>query len=181
MTGGGELLAPGLGLDALVRLIAGIVTVRDHGETTAELRLLDTVDRRLRARGVDAFEDGEALRIRSREDGSERATGLDGELRAAIAPRALLEQAVLRGATRRLDVLDGEAKIVVRVELSALAVRDGERWRELAPRIWLSGLRGYERELGECTAGCAPSSASNPRGCRWPTRRSERSDVIPPA
>lgn len=60
MRAGGELLAPGLDLHALVRLVAGI--------------------------------------------GREHPGGLDGEMRAAIAPRALLEQLELyacRRPTRR--------------------------------------------------------------------------------
>ncbi len=162
-------------LAAATARISARLDVRDHGEELAELTYLDTVDRLLRADGLDAVHEGGRLTLRARRDGAALASSalpvlsgplrvpavgsaqLRERLRASIGQRALLPLAHVRARIRRLDVLDEVRKTVVRLSVSAIeagtptggvagAAADGV-WTGLPLRIRLHGLRGYDGQL----------------------------------
>lgn len=127
----------------------------------------DTFDGRLYAAGLSLVYEHEQLALVELESGVVRARmrtaapvrplsagDLDaGALRQALAPiidvRALLPLAQLEIAERGLALLDGDGKTVVRASLSQPVVLGGPTERpELPPRLALTGVRGYDDELG---------------------------------
>jgi len=140
--------------------------VRDDGERETDRTFYDTFDGLVRAAGLAVvYEDGR-LTLVDQDSGFEQAS-LDapkpsrpllaaelepGPLRDALAPiidvRALLPLVHVRGREHALRLLDDQQKTVVRVTLEQpAAVSSSERLSELRPRLHLSVVRGYDKEL----------------------------------
>ncbi len=159
------LLADGLSFGkALERLSTALnglaVEPIDARARTATRTLYDTFDGRLRSTGDCAvFEDGRfrlgALEVSvARAPERVLATELDpGPLHDALKPlvdvRALLPIAELEVRERRLRVLNDNGKTVARATVDEPAVLGpGRRRTQLAARVFLEAVRGYEPELG---------------------------------
>jgi CHAD domain-containing protein len=175
-------------LDAagLTELLCDRLDVTTGRPRTLDRELLDTFDGRLRATGLAAERSvgrGDARAITLREPGAplreaqvavakrylaEELPG--GPLRDRLAPalgvRALLPLVRVRSRTRSLDVLNRDAKTVVRMELEdAEVVDDGRAGVPLGPRLRVEPVLGYdkafERTARVLTAelGLAPAEA----------------------
>jgi CHAD domain-containing protein len=76
-----------------------------------------------------------------------------GQLRDTLVPitdvRALLALVHLHSHERLLSVLDDERKTVVRLALEETSLRDAQSaGAALRPRLRITGIRGYDKELG---------------------------------
>lgn len=162
-----ELIAPeGLAIDAAAAAIAATLPVRERRSRAHERCFYDSFDGRVRAAGLLVVHEDGDLALRERDSG--RLRGREplrrptrpllaeelppGELRAALGrvlgPRALLVGARVHARERALDVLDGEAKTVVRATLAAPAIIGPDHaTRILRPRVTLTAVRGYDGEL----------------------------------
>ena len=158
----------GTSLEELLQATREHFDLAADGRDRAERLVLDTADRRLRAKGCElAFEpDGDPhaglllLRsagrsaIRTEAPLRERYRAADlpsGPLAEHVAPlidvRVLLPVVRLRVDERRWRVLDSEGKTVVRIALiAARAVPQDRRALALAPRIELRPVLGYDRQ-----------------------------------
>lgn len=158
-----ELLLPdGLSFQAALEKISGPLDGFDVEPADGRARetkrtLYDTFDGRLRSGGGCAVFEGGYLRLGALEVGAARppervlAASLEaGPLRDVLEPlidvRALLPLAQIGMRERRLRVLDGERKTVVRATLEEPAVI-GPRVIPLAPRLRLDAVRGYDASL----------------------------------
>ncbi len=153
-------------LDAagLTELLCDRLDVTTGRPRTRDRELLDTFDGRLRATGLAAERSvgrGDARAITLREPGAplreaqvavakrylaEELPG--GPLRDRLAPalgvRALLPLVRVRSRTRSLDVLNRDAKTVVRMELEDAEVV-GNGGAPLAPRLRVQPVLGYDK------------------------------------
>jgi CHAD domain-containing protein len=162
MTTPGQLLDAGAGLDldaVTAALSRGFRVTAGPRETVERVRL-DTFDRRLRAAGL-ALEQVSAGRDRHLAlrlpDGTTKVAPLsaepgwpaladalpDGPVRAAVAPvtgiRALMTQGSQRRRVRRLQLRNGDDKLVVRVAVEA-PVADPSG----SATVRVEALRGYD-------------------------------------
>jgi CHAD domain-containing protein len=153
---------------------------------TRDRELLDTFDGRLRATGLAAERPvgrGDSGALTLREPGAPvreaqvpaakryLATELPpGPLRDRLAPalgvRALLPLVRVRSRTHALDVLNRDAKTVVRMELEDVELVDGARGGvRLGPRLRLKPVLGYDKAFERTTRvltadlGLAPAEA----------------------
>jgi CHAD domain-containing protein len=151
------LLPPELSLEAVGEVLTQRLSVRDGRVRAVRRRFYDTFDGRLYAAGVTLVHaDGGlalverltgAVKARAEAPGVGRSLFADelapGPLREALLDlagvRVLLPQAAVRCRERSFDVLDSEAKTVVRLTLE---VPEG-----LRPRLRLGGVRGYDSSL----------------------------------
>ncbi len=153
-------------LDAAADRLAQHLTLREGVSIESDRTFFDTFDGLLHGAGLLAAHERGRLSLIERERGSERAgaamplpTGpilplemRPGPLRDALLPvvdvRALLPLALVHVRERRLDVVDDEHKIVVRmiVEEPELVTGAG-RHVALRPRLRLAPVRGYDEEL----------------------------------
>ena len=130
-----------------------------------ERAFYDTFDRRLRAKGLRLTYDANALRL-SGDAGRELAVAPwrspsnpieprqlpPGPLHDAVAPicevRTLLRTAQVQSERRRTPVLDDEGKTVARLlRETATVVGEAESGARLQPRLYLVGVRGYDKAL----------------------------------
>jgi CHAD domain-containing protein len=180
------VLPAGLDAAALTASLRDRLEVATGRPLTRDRELLDTFDGRLRASGLTAERSlgrGDAGALTLREPGApvrQAQVGAAkrylaeelpaGPLRDRLAPalgvRALLPLVRVRGRTRSLDVLNRDAKTVVRLELEdAEVVDDGRGAVPLAPRLRVKPVLGYdkafERTARVLTAdlGLAPAEA----------------------
>jgi CHAD domain-containing protein len=168
------LLPAGTRPAAAGALLGGRLDVAAEPLRSGRRTFYDTFDGRLRAAGLTLVHEDGRLALAGGAaapcaTAPERLLLSDlpaGPLRDALAPvvdvRALLPTAAIRSRARRLRVLDGEGKTVVRLVVEAPAL-DGRR-SALRPRIRVLGVRGYdgarrrvqrtlERDLGLERAG----------------------------
>jgi CHAD domain-containing protein len=161
------LLPDGLTAERLAELLAPHADVAPDGHATRQRIYLDTFDGRVRGSGHALVH--EAGRLVLETDAGERVAAADwpaapsalgaadlpdGPLRWALAPlldvRRATRTARVRVRTRGLRVLDDERKTVVRLELLEPALpKDGG---DLAARLRIGGVRGYDRELARVRA-----------------------------
>ena len=139
----------------------------DEGvERDVERTFYDTFDGLLYEAGLSAVHHDGRLALVERESGRERAALATaapsapllavelapGALRNALTPivdvRALLALATVRSRDLALDVLDDERKTVARMTLvQPSLVAPAPAVAPLDPRLQLTGVRGYDREL----------------------------------
>jgi CHAD domain-containing protein len=155
------------------------LTLGESGSVTTDRAYLDTFDGRLRAAGLAAVHtrtrgaaDPGRIAVVGADEGDDERAGQElarpdapvlavelapGPLREALLPvvdvRALLTLVELSVQSTTYAVRDDLEKTVARVtvEHAALSAAGGA---ELAPRLRLSGLRGYAQELSR-VSGCA--------------------------
>jgi CHAD domain-containing protein len=154
--------------DALVALLRERFALAESRTSTADRVAYDTADRRLRAAALELGLErarGGGSRLVLHEAGTpplaepaarRRRYVLEdlppGPLRERLGPvvemRALLPVAAVRSRVRRLGVVDGEEKTVVRLALEQAAATDrGRAPRPLAPRLHVGGVLGYDKAL----------------------------------
>jgi CHAD domain-containing protein len=140
--------------------------VRDDGEHETDRTFYDTFDGLVRDAGLAVIHEAGRLALVEQDSGLEKASLAapkpsrpllavelePGPLRDALAPiidvRALLPVARVRSRERALRLLDAEQKTVVRVTLEQpAAVCSSDRVENLRPRLHLSAVRGYDKEL----------------------------------
>jgi CHAD domain-containing protein len=153
---------------ALSRLLAGRLEVEIGRPRTLDRVLLDTFDGRLRAAGLSADLLGGRAASRTltlHEPGAPPRTAtvacaprhlaeelpagpVRNRLREVLGVRALLPIVRVRSRTRRVAVLNGDAKTVVRLELERAEVAgDGRAPTALAPRLRVRPVLGYDKEF----------------------------------
>lgn len=150
------------------RLAAEDVRLREQAPVNAERVFLDSHDWRLYAAGLLLFIDRtgkrQRLHLRQRDSGLDivsvevseaplfAADLPDGILRQRVAPllapRRLIEQAVLRSRVQVLSVLDADDKTVVRLSIEQHRVDSGAgmKRRPLRDRVVLLPVRGFDDE-----------------------------------
>jgi CHAD domain-containing protein len=160
------LLPDGIRPEAAGEALSRRFDIREREALERERTFYDTFDALLHAAGMQAIHEGGQLALHSADgSGSGPAAAWaspprrllaieleDGPLRTALVPvvgvRALLVRARVRSRSQRYDVLDGEGKTVVRLELERPALVASEhREVPLAPRLRLTEVRGYDGEL----------------------------------
>jgi CHAD domain-containing protein len=141
---------------------------------TAERVLLDTFDGRLRRRGVALWREGGrgAQALRMEQPGEDPLSapltladpdrilagnlpdGVLGErLRELIGERALIPRARVRTRSRPLRVCNSDGKTVVRMSVDEpTVVRRGGARVELGPRLEVTAVLGYDREMHKVVA-----------------------------
>jgi CHAD domain-containing protein len=151
------LLPDGMTLRAAAQTLSERFDARDGVQFETDRTYYDTFDGLLREAGLAlVYEDGR-LALIDRASGRIRAGGavqkptrpvfvrelrsdaLANALRPLVEPRALLPVGEIRGRERRLDLLDGARKTVVRMRI--------ETPRAHRARLRVSAVRGYEPEL----------------------------------
>jgi CHAD domain-containing protein len=155
------------GPEALVDALRERFAVLEGAPSKADRVVYDTADRRLRAAGIEiGLERARGgARLVLLEPGSpplsetvqRRRHFLVGDLPAGplrdrleplVEMRALLPVAGVRSRSRHLNVLDGQEKTVVRLELEhAEATARGQQPRALAARLHVRGVLGYDKPL----------------------------------
>jgi CHAD domain-containing protein len=158
-----ELLVPAaLDADAAVDLLAERLEFEASPRRIVDRRFLDSFDGRLRAAGLRAevrdgmlsvHEPGAPVREvavarRKRHLADELPPGVVRDrLAGVLGVRALLRAVRVRSTLQQLDVLNRDAKTVVRLSLErAEAVGAGGRRVALAPRLSVEGVLGYEKD-----------------------------------
>lgn len=152
-------------LDAAADLLARHLGARDGTPRKTVQVFYDTFDGLLYGEGLSLVHVDQELLLRQRESGEVRAWTQcteaqehvlvsqlpEGSLRARLEPvvgvRALLAKAKVSSLQRRLDVLDGEQKTVMRLTLEQPAVLTEGRSTKLQRRLEIHPLRGYRDEL----------------------------------
>jgi CHAD domain-containing protein len=165
---GSELLLPDeMTMRGAGEALAARLQVQDGVHCERERIYYDTFDRLLRDAGLTVMHADGTLSAASQDSGvvvaslPMRAPAKPlfarelplGPLRDTLLPitdvRALLPLAHLRSRERLLPVLDDERKTVVRLALEETALlRSGGADAELRPRLRITGIRGYDKELG---------------------------------
>jgi CHAD domain-containing protein len=147
------LLPDGLDLD---RALASHLDIQAEPARSAAFTFYDTFDGRLHAAGLTLRHGDGRLSVIDRETGAEMATApltdapgklfdrdLPPALRSRLAPiiemRALIPLADVATRRRRLAVLNGDEKIVVRL--------DEEAPNGLRTRVQILSVRGYDKDL----------------------------------
>ena len=167
-----DLLLPAVTTpDAVLEELATRLSLREGAATRRDRTFYDTFDGLLRAAGLAfVYESGRTALV-SIDDGVEQSAmlapeppervvaaelepgPLRDELTAIIEVRALLPLVRVHSAQRAFGVLDGSAKTVVRLALDEPAVVASPNRRiALAPRIRISDVRGYAKELDRVRA-----------------------------
>jgi CHAD domain-containing protein len=185
---GFELLLPApLDGAALAALLGGRLQVEVGRPRTLDRVLLDSFDRRLRAAGLSAdLSTGRAASrtLTLREPGAPPRTAdvapaprhlveelppgpVRDRLAQVLGVRALLQIVRVRSRTWPVDVLNADAKTVVRLELEHAEVAgDGRARAALAPRVRARPVLGYdkafERVARELTRQLGLSAAAVP-------------------
>jgi CHAD domain-containing protein len=165
---GSELLLPDeLTMRGAGEALAARLQVEDGVHRERDRIYYDTFDRLLRDAGLTVMHTDGTLSVASRDSGLVVASLPmrppakplfarelpPGPLRDTLLPitdvRALLPVAHLRSRERVLSVLDDERKTVVRLALeeTALLRSDGAE-APLRPRLRITGIRGYSKDLG---------------------------------
>jgi CHAD domain-containing protein len=179
------LLPDSIALDEIVDALSDRLSLREGPGMQRDRRFYDSFDGLLYGDGLTLVHEGPRLALVAIEDGTDRArlpvpappervvvAELDpGALRDALSGivgvRALLPLVHLESAERSFGVLDGNAKTVVRLALEedAVIVPSGRRV-DLAPRIRVAAVRGYDKRLAPVRAtlveglGCRPAERS---------------------
>ncbi len=169
---GTDLLLPDLTTPAdVLAALSARLSLREGAASERERRFYDTFDGLLRAAGfafvhesgrsaLVAIDGGSAQAGMAAADPPERLVAAELEpgalrdaLREIIDVRALLPLVRVHGAQRAFGVLDAGAKTVVRLALEEPAVvASPNRRLAMAPRVRLSAVRGYDKELARVRA-----------------------------
>ena len=155
-----------LTLEGAAEALLTNLPVQEGGAHEVDRTFFDTFDGLLHDAGVSAVHENGHLVLVEHGTGEERArlrialpvapllaSELEsGPLRDALTPivdvRALLPLAHVHSRLRALSVLDDERKTVARVTLEEPAlISSSGRETILRPRVTVSGVRGYEKEL----------------------------------
>jgi CHAD domain-containing protein len=162
------VLPEGVDPAAVLSFLATRVELTTDRPRTATWTIVDTADRRLRAEGIDlalAGGRGEATLTLREGPGGPRVTGRAGRhrrwlardlpagpLRDRLTPviemRALLPLAQVRAEEQALQVLNRDAKTVVRLSLITPAALDAAAEPvPVTPRLEVRGVLGYPRPV----------------------------------
>lgn len=155
-----------LTLDGAAEALLSNFPVREGGAHEVDRTFFDTFDGLLHAAGVAAVHKHGHMALVEHGTGEERARLTiaqpvapllarelePGPLRDALAPiievRALLPLVHVHSRLRALSIVDDEQKTVARVTLEEPAlISSSGRETMLRPRVRVSGVRGYEKEL----------------------------------
>ncbi|HEY5316735.1 MAG TPA: CHAD domain-containing protein [Solirubrobacteraceae bacterium] len=165
-TGTDLLLPQGTTPAAILDVLAARLALREGSTVERDRRFYDTFDGLLRQAGLAFVHESGRSALVSIDGGVEQAASptpdppervfvaelepgaLRDALSAVVEVRALLPLVRIHGLQRAFGVLDGGAKTVVRLVLDEPAVvASRSRRLALAPRIRISAVRGYDREL----------------------------------
>jgi CHAD domain-containing protein len=165
MTGPDLLLPDQMTVRGAGEAVAGALPIQDGAQGEHVRNYYDTFDGLLHGAGMLLVHEDGTLSLIERETGSVQASlvtpppsmpmfaaGLEpGPLRDALGkltdPRALLPLVQLHSRERRMSVLDGEEKTVVRLSLEEASLPGpGGRSSRLRPRLRITSVRGYDSE-----------------------------------
>jgi CHAD domain-containing protein len=164
---GSEFLPPDrTTLDSAGDMLAASLPLETRAERDADRTYFDSFDGLARAAGLSVQYEAGRLSLVERDTGFERAGASmspparpllvlelePGPLRDALRPlldvRALLPLVHVHSRSRAMSLLDGERKTVVRMMLEEpQVVLSASDHIALRPRLRLSAVRGYDREL----------------------------------
>ena len=160
------LLPDGMTSAEALELVSARLALRERGSERRRRRFYDTFDGRLRAEGLAFVHEAGRAAVIALADGAEQAAApvpeppervLAGDLEpgrlrelvaAVIDVRALLPLVEVEDGEWAFAVLDETEKTVARLVLDEpVAVASPQRRLSLAPRVRLTGVRGYDAEL----------------------------------
>ena len=165
MTGPDLLLPDQMTVRGAGEAVAGALPIQDGAHGDHVRNYYDTFDGLLRGAGLSLVHEDGTLSLIERETGNVKAAlltpppsmplvaadlapgPLRDSLRKLTEPRALLPLVQVHSRERRMSVLDGEQKTVVRLSLEEASLSGpAGRTSMLRPRLRITSMRGYDKE-----------------------------------